>query len=64
VTGSEDNAIRLWDLQTSERIEKPLRHNGSVLAVAFDPTGELIATGSEDIFGAALRTAYPRARSL
>jgi WD40 repeat protein/serine/threonine protein kinase len=47
-SGSEDNAIRLWDVATGES-EKILRGHGSAVHKAvFSPDGEWIASGAHD----------------
>jgi WD40 repeat protein len=49
VTGSSwDHTARIWDVPTGEPIGKPLQHDDSVLAVAFNRTGELVVTASAD----------------
>ena len=40
---------RVWSTRTWREVEEPLRgHNGQVLSVAFDRTGDIVATGSTD----------------
>jgi WD40 repeat protein len=45
-TGSLDDTARLWKADTGEPIGEPMQHGGPVWAVAFDPKGKLLATGS------------------
>ena len=47
-TGAEwkDNTAQLWDTRTGDPVGSPMRHVSDVLALAFDPTGGLLATGS------------------
>ena len=46
VTGSEDNAARLWDAATGKPIGQPLPHGSAVTAAAFSPDGKIVLTGS------------------
>jgi len=57
VTGSDDNTVKLWrfpldrlkpDTLNPECIETLTGHTDSVTSVAFDPSGNLLATGSVD----------------
>jgi eukaryotic-like serine/threonine-protein kinase len=48
LTGSADQAARLWDAATASLKGQPLRHQGAVRAVAFSPDGKAILTGSLD----------------
>ena len=53
-TGSADCTARIWDVETHNQIGVPLRHNGSVLSVAFLPNGKLLAKearGSIHVWG-------------
>uniref|UniRef100_UPI0037C14899 WD40 repeat domain-containing protein n=1 Tax=Chamaesiphon sp. OTE_75_metabat_556 TaxID=2964692 RepID=UPI0037C14899 len=47
-TGSEDNTVKLWNLDTSTEIHTLQGHQGSVLSGSFSPDGKTLATGSED----------------
>jgi WD40 repeat protein len=47
-TRSEDNTAWLWDVATAKPLGEPLRHEGSVTAVAFSPDGTKLATASRD----------------
>ncbi|MBT9316070.1 WD40 repeat domain-containing protein [Leptothoe spongobia] len=48
-SGSEDQTVRLWNLEEPSFLAKTLKnHQGSVYAVAFSHDGKLLATGSED----------------
>ena len=49
VTGSTDNTIRIWDLETGDLIGKPIKgHKDSVRAVAVTPDGKRIVSGAND----------------
>lgn len=48
VSGSQDWALRLWDLRSGEVIRTFEGHAGIVNAVAFTPDGKWIISGSED----------------
>ena len=48
-SGSSDETLRLWDVQTGQRIGQPLRgHGGDVLSVVFSPDGTRLASGGYD----------------
>ncbi|MCP6759564.1 MAG: serine/threonine protein kinase [Fischerella sp. CENA71] len=47
-TGSDDNTIKLWDVNTGQVIHTLLGHSWSVLAVAFSADGETLISGSRD----------------
>jgi len=48
VSGSEDNKIYLWDLQTREIMQVLDGHQDVVVAVATHPQQNMIASGSMD----------------
>ena len=49
VSGSEDATIRIWDYETGE-YETTLRgHTNSVQSVAFDQSGNILASSSADL---------------
>ncbi|KAK8134167.1 hypothetical protein PG984_006179 [Apiospora sp. TS-2023a] len=51
VSGSRDQSIRIWNMQTRRLVRAPLRgHVGSVLCLQFesDPEDDLIVSGSSD----------------
>jgi len=49
VSGSTDNALRLWDANTGALTGEPLHgHDGPVNSVAFSPDGSRIVSGSWD----------------
>ncbi len=47
-TGSDDNTIKLWDVNTGQVTHTLLGHSWSVLAVAFSADGETLISGSRD----------------
>ncbi|CAG7845869.1 COMPASS-like H3K4 histone methylase component WDR5B {ECO:0000303/PubMed:19567704} Short=AtWDR5B {ECO:0000303/PubMed:19567704} [Serendipita indica DSM 11827] len=49
VSGSDDETLRLWDVDTGAQVGLPLRgHAGMVCSVAFSPDGRSIVSGSYD----------------
>ena len=49
VSGSLDNTIRIWDMESGTPIGEPLRgHERSVYCVAMDASGRTIVSGSND----------------
>ena len=49
MSGSSDNTIRLWDVQTGGQVGNPLQgHTDAVLSVAISPDGRHIVSGSSD----------------
>ncbi|MCL1463516.1 WD40 repeat domain-containing protein, partial [Argonema galeatum] len=48
VSGSDDNTVRLWDLQGNPIGSPFMGHEDFVTSVAFSPDGEMIVSGSGD----------------
>jgi WD40 repeat protein len=47
-TGSDDKAVRLWDVGTRHQIGTLTGHTESVESMAFSPDGHILATGGDD----------------
>lgn len=47
-TGSEDNTIKLWEVNTGKMIDTLSGHSWSVVALAFSTDGEMLVSGSWD----------------
>jgi WD40 repeat protein len=47
-TGSGDDTIKLWNVETGQEIRTLTGHNSGVLSVSFSPDGKTLATGSGD----------------
>lgn len=48
VSGSDDNAIKVWDTESGNCIKTLTVHDKRVSTLAFSPDGELLASGSHD----------------
>ena len=48
VSGSDDNTVAVWDLETGTRIHRLTGHQGAVRSVAVSPDGRRIVSGSDD----------------
>ena len=49
ISGSADNTIRVWDVETGESVCDPLKgHSNWVFSVAFSPDGQRIVSSSYD----------------
>ena len=47
-SGSDDNTIRLWDVETGTHLRTLRGHTSNVWSVAFSPDGTTLASGSSD----------------
>jgi WD40 repeat protein len=47
-TGGWDHIVRIWDQETGKEIRSFRGHHGDIRSLAFDPTGSLLVSGSED----------------
>ena len=47
-TGSDDNTIKLWEVNTGQVISTLLGHSWSVVTLAFSADGETLISGSRD----------------
>ena len=47
-SGSEDNTIKLWNLETFAETKTLSDHGGWVYSVSFSPNGKTLASGSSD----------------
>ena len=47
-TASEDRTVRLWRTRTGVEASKPILLNGPAKAVAFHPSGDILATASQE----------------
>jgi len=45
VSAAYDKIVRLWDVETGTQVRTFSGHSQSTLAVAFDPTGNMLASG-------------------
>ncbi|MGD9723073.1 MAG: WD40 repeat domain-containing protein [Pirellulales bacterium] len=47
-TGGSDNVVRVWNWRTQQESDRLLGHTGSVATLAYDPTSDMIISGSFD----------------
>ncbi|MDJ0599433.1 MAG: NB-ARC domain-containing protein [Crocosphaera sp.] len=48
VSGSDDNTIRFWDVETGQCLKTESEHKNRVWSVAFSSDGKILASGSDD----------------
>ena len=48
VSGSDDNTIILWNVETGQKLHTLKGHNGPVYSVNFSPDGKTLVSGSDD----------------
>ena len=48
VSGSRDNKIKLWSVETGQEIKTLVGHSDDVNSVAFSPDGKTVVSGSKD----------------
>ncbi len=48
ISGHENNAVNLWDVNTGKVKRTLLGHSGAIIAVAFSPDGQAVATAGKD----------------
>ena len=47
-SGSDNNTIKIWTLESGAQIKELKGHNNNVYSVAFSPDGKTFASGSAD----------------
>ena len=47
-SGSYDDTVRLWDVETGETVHILAEHTDRVTSVAFSPNGNIVASGGWD----------------
>ncbi|NJO14411.1 MAG: WD40 repeat domain-containing protein [Thioploca sp.] len=47
-SGSRDNTVKLWNMETKQEISTLQGHGNSVFSVAISPQGNILASGSKD----------------
>ncbi|HBW58459.1 MAG TPA: hypothetical protein DEF27_11915 [Oscillatoriales bacterium UBA8482] len=45
---SDDQTIKIWDIQTGECLQTLQGHRNKVRSIAFSPDGQFLVSGSED----------------
>ncbi len=47
-SGSQDNTVKLWSIESQKEVTTLQRHRDGVKSVAFSPDGKYLASGSDD----------------
>jgi WD40 repeat protein len=47
-SGSDDNTVKLWSLESQKDVNMLQGHSSEVYSVAFSPDGKYLASGSKD----------------
>jgi WD40 repeat protein len=47
-SGSYDNTVKLWSVESQKEVTTLQGHSSYVLSVAFSPEGKYLASGSDD----------------
>lgn len=47
-SGSDDDLVKLWDIDTKQELKTFSSHTSDVLTVAFSPNGKVLASGGKD----------------
>ena len=48
-SGSDERTVRLWDVHTGQCLNTLRGHSNGIWTVAFNPQGDILATGSDDL---------------
>ncbi|NER53051.1 MAG: WD40 repeat domain-containing protein, partial [Symploca sp. SIO1A3] len=48
VSSSEDQTLKLWNIETGKCLQTLREHTNSIFSVTFSPNGQILASGSDD----------------